>query len=104
MDLIDLGDSAYAPWRVYLDLERNLSYEQLSTEIQGFLRNGEFHTSENARISAYFAVNAWTLQPGIYRDISGYNSNKPNMWLEDSRDILVTGIEVDINGVAKPIL
>ena len=104
MDLIDLGDSAYAPWRIFLDIDRNLTYEQLSTEIQGYLKNGEFHTSEDALVSAYFSVNPWSLQPGIYRDISGYNSNKPNMWLSDSRDVLVTGIEVDINGIVKPTL
>jgi len=100
-DMAEVGDSNSAPWRVYIDLERNLIYEQIDTEISGFIYNGEFYSDQRARK----AINPWLLQPGIYRDISNtFAPVQPTAWLADPRDVLVTGIEVDQNGTVRPKL
>lgn len=96
-ELAGLGDSSGNPWRVWVGNGRRVHYGRVDLTPRYHLRDGGLYD----RVSSPMAQNPWTIQPAVIRDF-GYSvgRNEPGSMLDDSRDILVSEIEVSDEGIS----
>lgn len=95
-ELLDLGDTAGNPYRLYVDNQRRVTYEPLSKEPLYWLRGGMLYNSAGGS----GAANPWLLKPGVIRDTS-YPIRRKELgaWLDDARDCLIDEIELGDSGI-----
>ena len=94
MDAVDLGDTSGNPYRLYVQNDRNVIYEQIDTAPRYYLRSGSVYDS----IGAQVAVDPRLVQPAVVRDMAyTMGRSEYGSWLSDARDIYVDEVQVDEN-------
>lgn len=96
LDLLDLGDTAGNPYRLYVDNQRRVTYEMVNKQPLYWLRGGTLYNSAGGT----GAADPWLLKPGVIRDTSYPVRRKEHgAWLDDARDCLIDEIEVGESGI-----
>lgn len=89
------GDTAGAPWRAWVDLDRKLNYGQIDTAPRYYLRRGGLYDTAGSRMES----NPWQVRPAVARDLSyPVRQAESGSWLTDSRDVYIEEVEVDAEG------
>lgn len=96
MELVELGDTAGNPYRLYVDNGRRAIYEPISKEPLYWLRGGELYNTAGGTAT----VDPWQLKPAVIRDTS-YPVRRKELgaWLDDARDCLIDEVEVGNSGI-----
>jgi len=89
---VALGDTAYAPWRLWVGAGRRLHYGAVSLTPALYLRDGGLYSS----IAGHEAINPRNVQPCVVRDLQ-YSRERAEYggMLTDARDILIDEVSVD---------
>lgn len=95
MDLAEIGDTSYNPWRLHVTIGRKLVFEQLAVTPQyywqGKLVNG---------VGARQEVNPWLVRPAVVRDMSWpVHKTEPGSVFADARDAWIEQVEAGPNGL-----
>ena len=95
MDVVDLGDTSGNPWRLYVQNDRRVMYEQIDTTPRYYLRSGSMFDDIGGRVM----TDARLVKPAVVKDMSFVaGRSEYGSWLDDARDIYVDEVEVDADG------
>lgn len=94
-ELVQLGDAAGNPWRLYCERERRIVYEPVNlTPAYYVRREGLFQAASGSQV-----LNPYLVRPGVVRDMQyPRGRQEPGSVLSDHRDILVDEVHVDAGG------
>jgi hypothetical protein len=92
-ELTDLGDASGAPWRLYVDTGRYVTYEAIDPTPSYKLQNGQLVAISGE--DAAGSLDPWRLRPAVIRDLD-YPVSKIEYgsWLLDARDFYAAQVEV----------
>lgn len=94
-ELAALGDATGDPWQVWVDVNREVHYQEISTPPRYYLRNGVLYSTETEQQ----AVNPYAVRPAVVRDMDyPVRGAEQGSWLEDRRDAFIEEVEVDATG------
>lgn len=93
MEMTELGDSSGNHWRAWVDNDLALNYAACDLTPVYYERGSGLEAVNGA------AINPWTVQPGVYRDMTYPGANdEPGNWLNDHRDAWIEEVTVDDQG------
>jgi hypothetical protein len=96
--VVQMGDPNYLPWRCYVGVDRKVHFIPLPTTPRYFFRDEGWFCDAGGG-----AVNPWTLQPAVVRDMRyRFGALRSGVWLADPRDFLIEEFEVDWQGNVTP--
>lgn len=96
-ELVGVGDANGNPYRIYVDNERYLVYEMISTDPRYYIRAGQIHAGPGESISR---IDSWSIRPAVFRDMDyPVRGAEYGAWLSDRRDFYVSEVEVGPAGV-----
>ncbi len=96
--VVQMGDPAYLPWRIYAGVDRKVHFVPIPTTPRYFFRDDGWFCDAGGG-----SVNPWTLQPAVVRDMRyRFGALRSGMWLADPRDFLIEEFEVDWQGNVTP--
>ncbi len=87
-ELADLGDASGNPWRVWVDANRRVNYEQINTTPRYFIRRGQIYDTMSGNVPS----NPWLMQPAVFRDMFYRGNSEPGSFLASPQDIYVSEV------------
>jgi len=96
-EIAAVGDSAHAPWRCWVGLNRELHYRELDPAPTYYRRDGRIYDKPGGQ-----EVMPWLVQPAILRDLDYPVSGlEYGSWLPDARDVYLDQVEVQDTGAVS---
>ena len=97
MKVTEMGDADGNPWRVWVNVDDQLVYEQIDPTPIYYLRDGKLYST----IEATGPVNIWSVNPGVVRDLTfPQDRAQYQSWLNDHRDFYIPQVEAGDGGLS----